>query len=273
MRIVCLIKHEPPFVYFVNRVHAEHGVSLVVVESPSARRRLRRKRRSRGTGGIWEIARNRSRRLARRGRFADDYRTHFGDSWEAIDPAVPVLHTENINAPEVHERLAAERPDLILDHGSSIVDDRILDTAGLALNLHWGLSPYYRGTDCTDWALINWDPFNIGVTIHKLTRIIDGGSVLAQARATVEPDDTVNSINMQLTRLGTDLVVRAISKLEAGEELAYVAQDRGLGFLDLSRNWSSALRRHVEFIEDSGTVARMLRTPARKQKLPIVELE
>ena len=86
-------------------------------------------------------------------------------------------------------------------------------TSDLALNLHWGLSPYYRGTHCTGWALINWDPYNIGVTIHKLTQRIDGGSILAQKRAVIKPGDTVNSINMQLTQLGTELVIKIIDKI------------------------------------------------------------
>ena len=82
------------------------------------------------------------------------------------------------NSTEVARRLTALKPDLILDHGTSIVSDSIIETAPLALNLHWGLSPYYRGTFCTEWALINHDPRNIGVTIHRLAKAVDGGDIL-----------------------------------------------------------------------------------------------
>ena len=273
MKTICLIRPEPPYVNFVNRIHEKHQVALAVVETVPARKQLGAKLRSRGLAGVREACINRARRRVRRGRFTNDCERYLGDSWRALHESVPVMECSDINAQEVLDRLTAERPDLILDHGSSIVKDEILQTADLALNLHWGLSPYYRGTNCTEWALINWDPYNIGVTIHKLTKIIDGGSILAQARATVEPHDTVNSINMQLTSLGTDLVLRVVRKLKRGEELKFVDQDSALGYLGTNRQWTAALRTHVAYIQRSGAIARMLKSPARRQKLPIVELE
>lgn len=273
MKIICLIRPEPPCVYFVNRIHEEHQVSLAVVETVPAREQLQAKLRSRGLAGVREACLNRARKRARHGKSTRDYERYFGDRWRALHDSVPIMECDDINAQEVLDRLAAEKPDLILDHGTSIVKDETLQTADLALNLHWGLSPYYRGTNCTEWALINWDPYNIGVTIHKLTKIIDGGSLLAQARATVEPQDTVDSINMQLTCLGTDLALGVIRKLERGEEIRFVDQDCALGYLGTNKQWSAALRTHVAYIERSGAIARMLKSPARRQKLPIVQPE
>ena len=142
----------------------------------------------------------------------------------------------------------------------------------MALNLHRGLSPYYRGTYCTEMALVNWDPYNIGVTIHKLTRIIDGGSILAQERPIIENGDTVSSIDMQLTQLGTELISRVIDKIEAGEELHPEKQDVSLGFLTLNRHWSKHLRKQIRYVEKNNLIQQMLKKPARKKKLPIVEL-
>jgi len=273
VKIICLIRPEPQFIYFVNRIHEEHGVSLAVVETVPALDRLRTKLKRQGLAGVWQSSINRARNRARAARFARDCRRHFGDRSGALDGSVPNVQCRDINAKDILARLEAEKPDLILDHGTSIVDDALLQTADLALNLHWGLSPYYRGTNCTDWALINWDPHNIGVTIHKLSRVIDGGSILAQARASIEPDDNVDSINMKLTCLGTDLVLSAIRRLERGEQLSFAAQQHSLGYLGTSGQWSTALRAHVAWLERSGAIAQMLKSPARRSKLPIVELD
>jgi methionyl-tRNA formyltransferase len=271
-KIVCLIRSDPAFVYFVNRIHERHKVSLVVVESPSFKRRLVTQINSNGIPGLVEALRHQVSRRINRKTHVSAYDKHFGDKWKSIHPEIPVLRVDHINSPAVYERLKKERPDLILDHGTSIVKDHILDTSALALNLHRGLSPYYRGTYCTERALVNWDPHNIGVTIHKLTRIIDGGSILAQERPIIENGDAVGSIDMQLTQRGAELIIRAIDKIDAGEELQFHKQDISLGFLTLNRHWTKHLRKQIRHVERNDLIAQMLKKPARKKKLPIVEL-
>jgi methionyl-tRNA formyltransferase len=271
-KIVCLIRSDPAFVYFVNRIHERHKVSLVVVESPSFKRRLAAKVNSSGIPGLVEALRNQVSMRFNRKTYASDYDKYFGDKWKSIDPEIPVLRVDQINSQTVHERLRVEKPDLILDHGTSIVKDHILETSALALNLHRGLSPYYRGTYCTERALINWDPHNVGVTIHKLTKIIDGGSILAQERPIIENGDTVSSIDMQLTQRGTELIIRAIERIGSGEELRFRKQDISLGFLTLNRHWTKHLRKQIRYIEKNNLIGQMLKRPARKKKLPIVEL-
>jgi methionyl-tRNA formyltransferase len=272
-KIVCLIRSDPPFVYFVNKINEEHKVSLVVLESPCFKRRLLRKIHSDGISGLTEALRSRLSRMTHRKKYLSNYNDLFQDQWETMSRDIPVLEADDINSEAVYQRLKQEGPDLILDHGTSIVKDHILETSALALNLHRGLSPYYRGTYCTERALLNWDPYNIGVTIHKMNRIIDGGSILAQKRPIIESGDTVHSIDCRLTKIGTELVIEAIDKLESGEELQFRKQDVSLGFLTLNKHWTKYLRKQIQYIERNNLIQRMLRRPARRQKLPIVGLE
>ena len=50
-----------------------------------------------------------------------------------------------------------------------------------ALNLHAGIAPAYRGTDCNFWAAYDWHPELVGVTVQTLTAWVDKGLVLAYA--------------------------------------------------------------------------------------------
>lgn len=272
IKIICLIQPSPPLIYFVNRINERYKVSLVVVESPSVQRKLITTIKLKGIFGIINAIGNRVLTKIREREYINDYNSYFGDMWQHINNNIPILKVRDINSQIVYERLNKEQPDLILDHGTSIVKSYIFETSDVSLNLHWGLSPYYRGTHCTEWGLINWDPYNIGVTIHKLISKIDGGDILAQKRATIKPNDTVNSINMQLTQLGTALVIRAIDKIESGEQLQFKKQDHSLGFLTLTGQWNRCLNKQIENIESNNLIGRMLKKPARKQKLPIVEL-
>ena len=47
------------------------------------------------------------------------------------------------------------------------------------VNLHGGLSPEYRGADCTFWALYNGEPENVGCTLHYINEGIDTGDLIA----------------------------------------------------------------------------------------------
>ncbi len=273
-KIVCMIHPQPPLVYFGNEIHSKHPVSLVIVEI-------------RHTSRIKNVVRRIQSCFAMRTleplgfrfplRVADRQKVEvlnrfFGDAWKNLFPDLRVMVTDDINSRDVQEELNEEKPDVVLVHGTSIVKDHILECAPLVLNLHWGLSPYYRGTHCTEWALVNWDPYNIGVTIHRLSNAIDGGDIVAQARAEIAAGDGLHSINMQLTKLGTELMVRALDQIAAGKGLTFHRQDHARGFLTLNRQWSRPLRRQVQHIVRNGLIAKMLEKPARKERLPIVEL-
>lgn len=275
-KLVCLIQDDPPLRYFVNRLHEAHGVALVVLEKPGRRRsRLGRALGMVKARGVGALARALVRRLAPGSRRAPERATLerlFRGSWQQLAPDIPLLVTESVNDDAVLRRLEREGPWLLLDHGTTLVREPVIKRASLALNLHWGLSPYYRGVHCTEWALLNWDPHNVGVTVHVLSDDIDGGAVIGQARATLAEDDTVHSINMQLTYLGTEIMVEAVRRLRAGHDLPATAQDFSRGLLVYRRHWSELLERHVAGLERGDALARMLDAPARQEPLPIVEL-
>ena len=50
-----------------------------------------------------------------------------------------------------------------------------------AINIHMGVSPYYRGTDCNFWALYDGNAHLVGSTIHLLSKGLDSGSMLYHA--------------------------------------------------------------------------------------------
>jgi len=273
MKIVCMIRNNPAQVYFLNRINQKYKISLAIIESPLTGIGLIKKIRQKGVKGSVEDILNRLLNGSKNKHLRiSDYNKYFGSQWKLINDNIPLLTTQDINSPEVYGLLLKESPGLILNHGTSLVKGQILDTASLALNLHWGLSPYYRGAYCTEWALLNRDPYNIGVTIHKLSKEIDGGDIIAQKRAVLGPADTVHSINMQLTNLGVELIIKAIERIEASEELNFRKQDYSLGIMTRARQLDRRLLKQVKRIEGKGLLKAILENPARKQKLPIVEL-
>ncbi len=279
MKIICLIKPRAHTTYFANAVHSRHPIALAIVERPvdqdpsisPLRRflsRLRRNGLSAVTAHITCIAKRIFSATPDNRQINDCLTMFFGNDWQQLNPEIPVMVVPSIGAPEVAKRIREMAPNVVLDHGTSLVPNDVIAAAPLTLNLHWGLSPYYRGSYCTKQALLNWDPLNIGVTVHKLTSELDGGDIVGQARATLSATDTPATINVQLTTLGTDIIIRALDILKNNQKLTFHPQDLSQGFISRSRQWHPLLDEYVKMC----SIGEMLAHPSRKQILPIVEL-
>jgi len=271
--LVCLVGAGPGEIAMVNRLHRAVGVDLaLVLAQPSSLHRLRSTLRSRGPAGLGDAV---ARRLAeRRGRERGEAgrRRWLGDDGCALDAGVPVATVTRPEDPEALRRVASLGGDVeLVVHADRIVHEPLLELCAATLNLHWGLSPYYRGTYCTEWALLHGDVRNIGVTIHELAAEVDGGAILAQARAELGADDTVAAIDAQLSALGTELLIALLRRRRAGEPPRGVPQDLARGIETRKALWSRHLDRHVRALERGGLAA-MLDAPARPA-LPIVELD
>ena len=79
--------------------------------------------------------------------------------------------------------MAAARPDVVLVFGTGILREPLLSAFdGRIINIHLGLSPYYRGAGTNFWPLVNREPEYVGATIHYLDAGIDTGPIISHAR-------------------------------------------------------------------------------------------
>lgn len=73
--------------------------------------------------------------------------------------------------------------DVYIVFGASYIKGWLIDylVERGALNIHMGLSPYYRGSSCNFWALHDNNPQYVGATIHMLSKGLDSGPMLYHA--------------------------------------------------------------------------------------------
>jgi len=266
MKIVCLIGPPAYLHYFVNTLAEHFPIELVVREhTPSNKLWAKIKKK-----GFLNSAFLVYHKLSTKARFQKDYNDILGNKWQQLPTQVPLLQTDNINNQEVVNKLKELQPDIVLVHGTSLIKSETLKGIPLVLNLHWGLSPYYKGSFCTEWALINHDPLNIGYTIHKIDQSIDGGDILSQGRVEITADDTANRINMKLTQKGTLELVEVLKRFQGKEEPIFQPQSKNIGFVYLTRHWDRSCIYLVKKLEKTGAVKKMLVKPSRKA-LPITK--
>jgi len=80
------------------------------------------------------------------------------------------------------------KSDIYVVFGSSYIKGELVDflVKQKAINIHIGVSPYYRGTDCNFWALYDDNPHLVGSTIHLLSEGLDSGPMLYHAMSNLK---------------------------------------------------------------------------------------
>ena len=80
------------------------------------------------------------------------------------------------------------KSDVYIVFGSSYIKGELVDflVKQKAINIHAGVSPYYRGTDCNFWALYDANPHLVGTTVHLLSKGLDSGPMLYHAMSNLK---------------------------------------------------------------------------------------
>ena len=79
-----------------------------------------------------------------------------------------------------------------------------------AINIHMGLSPYYRGSSCNFWALYDLNFGYVGSTIHMLTKGLDSGPILYHALPLHCEGDDAFDFSMRAVKSAFDSVAARI---------------------------------------------------------------
>ncbi len=174
------------------------------------------------------------------------------------------------NSNKVCEFIKSFEPDLIVLFGCSIIKKPLQQQfAGRIINMHLGLSPYYRGSATNFWPLVDGMPECVGVTIHHATLKIDGGNIIMQARPDANQSDTSHDLGCKSIIAGFDCLSTVIQEKlyqKSGSE----QQDTGILCRrnDFTGKSLKALRQNF----DNGMLELYVQNKyTRDSKYPIVE--
>lgn len=117
-----------------------------------------------------------------------------------VDHSNPIhLPRGEINTPQYTKEIVNSKPDLLIAYGCSIIREPLLSAFEKRfLNVHLGLSPYYRGSGTNYWPLVNGEPEYVGATFMHIDAGIDTGEIIYQIRAKYSWGDTPSQIGNRL---------------------------------------------------------------------------
>ena len=147
-------------------------------------------------------------------------------------------HVHGINTPEGIREVSFFEPDVILVYGTGIVGGKVLSQARtIALNMHTGISPYYRGCDCAFWPLHNEELHMLGATVHECVKDVDGGRIFGTTGIQLHADDDLFAVFARCVDAGASLYVqKAEELLEHGLEGAPQNLSLGVEYMAVMRD-------------------------------------
>ncbi len=118
----------------------------------------------------------------------------------------------DINQPLYLKRIKSFKPDIILSSCSVIFSEKILKIPKYGcINRHTSLLPSYGGLYPVFHSIADNQKYS-GVTIHKMTKKIDDGEILAQ-RKIYNVDNNLSKIYKKGFEISSDLILKSLSNL------------------------------------------------------------
>ncbi|HEY3092930.1 MAG TPA: formyl transferase [Vicinamibacterales bacterium] len=159
--------------------------------------------------------------------------------------------------------MAALAPEVVLVFGTGILREPLLSTfAGRIINIHLGLSPYYRGSGTNFWPLVDRAPEYVGATIHYLDAGIDTGPIIAHARPDLAADDGPHDLGNKTIVAAAPLLAQA-AEAHVERRVNAVPQAGG-GRLRQRKDFSAAAVRQLYRNFETGMIAEYLADRARR---------
>ena len=119
-------------------------------------------------------------------------------------------------------------PAKIIVFGASLLGSKYLHLyPDCILNLHVGLSQYYRGSSCNFWPIHDLKPQLLGATVHFVSKRIDGGNIVIQDTINLEENDSEFVLMVKPIILGTKLMIEAIKGTNTNLAINGKLQNKG----------------------------------------------
>lgn len=236
LSLMILCGRSPRHLYVANRL-CRAANPLTIVQESGAEWDLKKTLKLLRPANFW---RKGWRWLRDRQRYAGnkEAKFFFGNETPMLERSDLLVTVPHINHPEVITLAQRLQPDVIAVFGTSLIRGPLLKMGRLGIiNLHGGLSPHYRGADCTFWALYNGEPDQVGCTLHFINEGIDTGDLIAHVCPEVKEGDDELTLFWRSVRDSADVYAELLDRLEKGERLGCKQQEKGSLYQVKDRQW------------------------------------
>lgn len=202
--------------------------------------------------------------------FAKTEKKYFEDSIDydlLKSRTLATIESGDINSDNIINLIKKIAPNGIFTYSPSLLKKNFIDTFGKIINLHAGLSPYYRGSGTNVFPFINDELEYVGMTVHYIDQGIDSGEIILQGRPEFEIGDNTHTIGCKNVILGAELVCKVIEYFEINGFPPSYPQDLSIGKLYLKKDFTDEVILKLKDVSD--TIALYIKN--NPKKISIVE--
>jgi len=144
------------------------------------------------------------------------------------DKSNPIfIKKDDINTSKNVNNIIQLNPDIIISFGCSIIKSKLLETFnGRFMNIHLGLSPYYRGSGTNFWPFVNDELQFIGTTFMHIDEGIDTGKIIHQIRAKINFNDNIHQIGNRLIKDSFTECAKLIRNFDVLNDMPQITSDK-----------------------------------------------
>ncbi len=135
----------------------------------------------------------------------------------ALENGLKVFQPSKLKTGEAFEIIKDLNPDIIVVVAyGKILPKEIIDFPKYGcVNVHGSLLPKYRGAAPIQWSVINGET-KTGVTTMYMDEGLDTGDMLLKESVDVLPNETSGELYERLAKIGANLLIKTLNKIEDG---------------------------------------------------------
>jgi len=196
MKITIFTSNQPRHIYFIKQLSSIADRVYAVVECKSFRR---------------------NETMQKYFRYVDKAEKEAFGEISFISSKIDILPLRSKNLSELDMNILkpALDSDIYIVFGASYIKGNLCDflIKNKAINLHMGISPYYRGSASNFWALYQKRIDMVGATIHFLDKGLDSGDIIYHALPKAQKVDSFK-LGMLAVKAALDSLLEKIKSNE-----------------------------------------------------------
>jgi hypothetical protein len=154
---------------------------------------------------------------------------------------------DSLNSPEVTEFVQNFNADLAFIFGTDLIKEPLLSALPKdKINLHLGLSPWYRGSATLFWPFYFLQPQFTGATFHQIVPEADAGGILHQTIPELHHGDGIHDVGARTVIRARQDLIKLIEIFQDTGGFSY-QQQKSSGRLFLTRDFHYS---HLRLIYD-----------------------
>ncbi len=143
---------------------------------------------------------------------------------------------KDLNSLSISNFINGITADISITYGTHILDNSILNLLPIEkYNIHGGISPWYKGCITHFWPSYLLEPQMTGLTMHRLTAVLDGGPILHQNTGILVRGDGLHELSCRTVKSFFSELSEIINKISL-REYTLISQ-KSSGKLWLSSDW------------------------------------